>query len=305
MAWGQIAQSHPEFCGLANGTNPPLPDVSATVDAGGQSMLYLGNGVTGIPLGFFLVEIAEVCPLSNGLLVVFGDHVSTEVIIVDPVKKARVDSFSAWYPVISPNQRWIAFVKAYPLHGVDGSSQYLLYDLTKSAADNRSGGPVSDPGSVIFPPGHENYPGSNIDLPKNQQHFGATRIYWSPDSRAVAFEDRTVEGPGIVVVMLNGNGIPSARRHALTPAEMCGRNVTSSDGISWKLAGVQFEFDLARGGVGMTVDIDASRGDGCVSHTLQLQNASFQAAKTEVNKWQEPTNGIIRNGRIVAPPKKP
>jgi hypothetical protein len=192
-------------------------------------MLYLGTGVTGIPLRSLLIEIAEVCPVSSGLWVVFGDHVSTEVFIVDPAKKAVVDSFSAWYPVISPNQRWIAFVKAYPLHGVEGSYQYMLYDLTKSAAENRPDGDMSDVGKVVFPPGHDNYPGSNIDLPKGQQHLGGRRIYWAPDSRAIAFEDRTVEGPCIVLASLNDNGIPSALRHTLTRAEICGSALASNE----------------------------------------------------------------------------
>ena len=63
MAWGQIAQSHPEYCGLPNGANPPLPDVSATVDGNGHAVVYLGQGTTGIPLRGSIEQIAEVCPL--------------------------------------------------------------------------------------------------------------------------------------------------------------------------------------------------------------------------------------------------
>ena len=304
MACGQIAQSHPEFCGLADDANPSLPDVSATIDAAGQVLLYLGKGVMGIPLRDSLIEIAEVCPLSSGSWVVFGDYGATEVFIVDPSKKALVDSFSAWYPVISPNQRWIAFVKAFPLHGVNGSDQYLLYDLTKSPAENRPDGNVSDLGRVIFPPGHENYPGSNIDLPESQQHLGGRRIYWAPDSRAIAFEDRIVEGPGVVVVTLNDNGIPSALRHALTPAELCGRNVTSNDGINWRLAGVDFALDGVPASAGLALDIDAAGGADCVRHTLHLQKASFLTAKIEANARPTPTRGVIYRGRVVVPPKQ-
>jgi hypothetical protein len=306
MAWGQIAQSHPEFCGLADGANPPLPDVSATIDGAGHAALYLGQGITGLPLPTSLIEIAEVCSMSNGLLAVFGDYGGTDVFIIDPAKKTIVHSFAAWHPVISPNQRWIAFVKIFPLHGVDGSDQYMLYDLAKSPSENRPDGNAKDRidvGRVIFPPGHENFPGSNINLPKSQQHLGGTRIHWAPDSRAIAFEDRTAEGPGIVLVTLDDNGTPSAFRHALTPAEMCGRDVPSSGCISWRLTRAEFALDGARDGGGMVFNIDACGGAGCVPHILELQKADFHAAKTEANVRPTPTHGVIYNGRVVIPPK--
>ena len=306
MAWGQIAQSHPEYCGLPNGANPPLPDVSATVDGNGHAVLYLGQGTTGIPLRGSIEQIAEVCPLSNGLLAVFGDYGGTEVFIVDPAKKALVDSFDAYHPVISPNQRWIAFVKMYPLHGVEGSDQYMLYDLAKSASENRPDGnakDTTDVGRVIFPPGHENFPGSNTNLPKSQQHLGGTRIHWAPDSRAIAFEDRTAEGPGIVLVTLDDNGIPSAFRHALTPVEMCGRDFPSGTFVSWKVTRAEFGPDLARSGRIM-IEIGASGGAGCVPHTLELQKSDFHTAKTEANVRPTYTYGVIHNGREVVPPKE-
>ena len=311
MAWGQIAQSHPEFCGLADGFNPPLPDLSATVDGDGNAVLYLGQGNTGIPLRGDLpipiTELSEVCPLSSGLLAVFGDFGGTQVFIVDPAKKTLIDLFNAYHPVISPNQRWIAFVKMYALHGVNGSNQYMLYDLTKQAAENRLDGDTRndiDVGRVIFPPGHENFPGSNVDLPKSQQHFGGTRIYWAPDSRAIAFEDRTAEGPGIVLVTLDDNGTPSAFRHEITPAEMCGRDIPSGDAINWRLMRAELGPDGTRGAGGIVLDIDRSGGAGCVPHTLELQGADFNPAKTEANVRPTHTFGAIRDGRVVIPPKE-
>jgi hypothetical protein len=306
MAWGQIAQSHPEFCGLADGANPPLPDVSATIDGDGHAVLYLGQGITGLRLPTSLIEIAEVCSISSGLLAVFGDYGGTDVFIIDPAKKTIVDSFAAWHPVISPNQRWIAFVKIFPLHGVDGSDQYMLYDLAKPPAENRPDGNAKDRidvGRVIFPPGHENFPGSNINLPKNQEHYGGTRIYWAPDSRAIAFEDRTAEGPGIVLVTLDDNGIPSAFRHALTATEKWGSDAPSGNYVDWRLTRVEFALDGARGGGGMVLEIDACGGAGCVPHILRLQRADFQAAKTEANVKPTYTKGAIYKGRVVIPPK--
>jgi hypothetical protein len=303
IAWGQITQSHPEFCGLANGANPPLPDLSATIDRDGNAVLYLGRTSTGISLTDSVIEIAEVCPLSDGRLAIFADYGATQVFIIDAAKKALVDTFAAYHPVISPNQRWIAFKKIYPLHGVDGSDQYMLYDLAKPAAENRPDGNAKDKtsvGTVIFPPGHENYPGSNIDLPESQHHSGGTRIYWAPDSRSIAFVDNTQEGPGVALVMVDDKGTPSAFRHALTPAEMCGRDAASADSINWHLSGAGL--GSARGE--LALDIDASGGLDCVSHTVQLQKAAFEGAKTEVNRKPIPTRGIVKDGRVVVPPKE-
>jgi hypothetical protein len=306
IAWGQITQSHPEFCGLANGANPPLPDLSATIDGDGHAVLYLGRTSTGINLtGGSVIEIAEVCPLSDGRLAIFADYGATQVFIIDAAKKALVDTFAAYDPVLSPNQRWIAFKKIYPLHGVDGSDQYMLYDLAKPAAENRPDGNAKDKtdvGMVIFPPGHANYPGSNIDLPESLHHNGGLRIYWAPDSRAIAFEDHTEAGPGIALVMLDSKGTPSAFRHALSPVEICGRDATNTDSIDWRLTGADFALGGARGGIAL--NIDASGGEGCVPHTLQLEKAAFPEAKTESNPPPTFTRGVIKNGRVVIPPKE-
>jgi len=306
MASGQISQSQPESCGLTDEANPPLPNLSVIVDGDGHATLYLGT--TGILLNGdlpTLKEIAQVCPISSRLSVVFGEYGGTEVFIVDLANKALVDSFAAHSPVISPNQRWIAFVKMYPLHGVDGSAQYMLYDLSKPPAANRPDGNEKDTtnvGSVLFPLGHENFPGSNTDLPDDQQHHRATRIHWAPDSRAIAFEDRTEEGPGIVLVTLNDNGTPSAFRHALTPADLCGRDVPSSDSVLWSLTRAEFALDRARGEIAL--DIAASEGDGCIPHSLQLQKADFAPAKFEANVRPTYTKGVIVNGRVVITPKE-
>ena len=126
--WGQIAQSYIEYCGLPGGANPPLTDISATVDrAKGSATLYIGSGspAAGIPLEDALIsEIAQVCPLSNGRLVVFADMVGASAIyLIDKASASVMDLFWAFDPVISPDQRWIAYAKFYPLHGVEGARE--------------------------------------------------------------------------------------------------------------------------------------------------------------------------------------
>src|SRR5881394_1303776 len=83
---GQISQSHPEYCGISGGINPPLPDISFDIDDRGHAVLFLGRGSStpGIPLTAyglpsFIREAREVCPLSDGRLVFFGYYGGTAV----------------------------------------------------------------------------------------------------------------------------------------------------------------------------------------------------------------------------------
>jgi len=184
----QIAQSHPEYCGIPGGMNPTLPDLSASIESdGGRIALRFGRGDSAPAItlpGYFINEVSEVCPLSDGRLVVFAKFGGIDVTIVDPAKHAVPDHFLAYDPVsLSPDQRWIAYVKFFPLHGVDGSEQLILYDLSRNAGQNRADDPGEDlsPGAAIFPPGHANFPGSNIDLPQDQRHF-LVKIYLTPQA---------------------------------------------------------------------------------------------------------------------------
>ncbi len=100
-ACGQIAQSHPEYCGIRGGVSPPLLDISATIDqTDGHPVLYLGRGSSATALrlpGYWITGIAEVCPLSDGRLVVFADFGGTDVHIVDRMKSSVVDSFTTYF----------------------------------------------------------------------------------------------------------------------------------------------------------------------------------------------------------------
>jgi hypothetical protein len=60
------------------------------------------------------------------------------VYIIDPAKASLLDSFLSYWPVISPDHRSIAYVRFYPLQGVEGLYEWTLYDLRKT-------GPATDP----------------------------------------------------------------------------------------------------------------------------------------------------------------
>src|SRR5207248_1192872 len=106
----------------------------------------------------------------------------------------------------------------------------------------------------------------------------------------------------IALVMLDDKGTPSAFRHALTPAEICGRDVARTGFINWQFSGAGFALDRPRSEIAL--EIDASGGPRCIPHTLQLQKADFATAKTEVNRKPTYTYGVIYRGRVVVPPKE-
>lgn len=310
--WGQIAQSHPEYCGIPGGLNPTLPNISATIDQEGYAVLYTdrGDSATGIRLDIgtlpiSISQIAEVCPLADGRLVVFADYGATYIYIIDTKKPSRVDSFAAWDAAISPDQRWITFVKIYPLHGVEGSNEFMIYDLRRSPAQNRPEGIEGDTdvGRVIYPPGQLDFPGSNIGLPKDQQHLGGRGLYWSSDSRALLFEDTVASGPGIALVTLDEKGTPSAFRYPLTRVETCGRDLPTTVSHMWKLERAEIGAEVA-GNRTITLDIGVWGDNRCGPHILQLRKDDFQPATKEVHAKPEITRGMIFEGREVRSPKK-
>jgi hypothetical protein len=311
---GQIAQSHPEFCGIPGGINPRLPpDVSGTVTED-RAVLHIRQGTTDavVPLMLgtlqsYVSEIAEVCPLANERLIVFGEGMwATNVYMVDWAKAVQLDSFTAYNTVLSPDQRWIAYAKFYPAQ-VEGSSEYMIYDLAKTPEQNRPAGveptDTENVGRVIFPPGHQNFPGSNTNLPEELRHVGASRLYWAPDSRAILFEDRTPSDAGVVLVTIDEKGKPSAFRHSLSASEICGRETPAGSTQSWKLDRV----DIGPGAAGsraILLDLSTIGGDRCTPHVLQLRSEDFKTAKVEENVKPAYSRGAVLDGKKVIPPKK-
>lgn len=197
-------------------------------------------------------------------------------------------------------------MKFYPLHGVEGSDEYMIYDLSKTPTQNRPADEAKesiDVGRVIFPPGHQNFPGSNTQLPQDQRHLGGMRLYWASDSSAVLFEDRVTDSPGIALITLDDKGTPIAFRHALTQSEICGRDIQGGKPHAWKLDRAEIGPDLA-GNRAILVDIGSSGDNRCAAHVLQLQREAFQPAKTEVNSRPAYTRGAAIDGQEVIPPKK-
>ena len=298
-SFGQISQTRPELCGKPNGTVPLPPAIRATIDRSqGQGNLYIGNGDTSreIRLPGVVNEVDEVCSLADGRFVVFsGSGYSAEIDLIDGAKAVLLDSIWGFAPAMSPDQKWLVYRKFYPRRTeLPVSEEYLLYDLSKSPAQNRPPGITPDDplsvGRVIFPPGQDNGSADNIGIAEDQRHSSVSdSLYWASDSRAVVFGDRIQGIPSIVLVKLDGNGNTTALVHHVSLSEV-------SPGVA--LDGVPLIVQHADVGPEQsgdrTVRIELFSSDSaCVPKPLELHTSEFQPAKFEV---QVPAK---RKGSIV------
>ncbi len=314
-AWAQIAQSHPEYCGIPGDVNPRVPpEVSAIIDqSDGHAVVYVrqGSSTREIPLMIgtlpsLISEISQVCPLSDGRLVIFGEFGGTDVFIIDTAKASLVDSFPTYFPVMSPDQRWIVYRKFYPTHGVEASDELLIYDLTKTPAQNRPGGNSNSPtdvGRLLFPPGQSDIPFDNIGVPREQMHFIGRRLYWAADGRALLFKDQ-VEGraDAVVLATLDNQAKWAVFEHRVSVGEMCGGDVPDAD-LNWRIDRAEVGADRL-GGRLITVDLGHRSDRRCLPHLVQLYKNDFQPVKPEVHVAKEPSHGMIREGHPPVPPKK-
>jgi hypothetical protein len=142
----QLPQLHPELCGTPNGVVALPVGMSAVIDRDDVIVRFFFKNAATISATAFLDEIAEVCPLSDGRIVVFGAgsgglRGATSIYVIDEATPALLDNFGGYQPIMSPDQRWIVYRKSYSPHNSEPvTEEYLLYDLSKGPADNRAGG---------------------------------------------------------------------------------------------------------------------------------------------------------------------
>lgn len=291
--FGQIDQTHPELCGKPDGVVPLPPNISATVDKWqGHGDLLIGpaDSAVKISLPNVVDTIDEVCPISGGRLVVFaraGDTLNN-IAIVDGVKASLIDSFYGFSAVMSPDQRWLSYGKFFPRHtDLPPSSEYLLYDLTKSPAQNRPPAITPDDwmnvGKPIFPLGQKNDNGDNIGVPEDQQHWmGSPSFYWTQDSRAIVFGDLLQKKFSIVLVTLDNSGNTTALVHPVSFPDICGRAANEDYLNHFESA----EFGSGQGG-DRSIRIRFNH-PGCAPKTLEFHLSDFQPAQPELHESPKP-----------------
>ena len=167
-----------------------IPDgVSITVTPGqGTAVLMVGRGDT-ITLPGVQDEIAQVCPIANDKLLIFGSAAGAyNIVVFDEAHRKVTYSFYAYDPKLSPDQRWIISRLFYPPQSEVGfSEEYVLYDLSKSAKKNSTAATdqvASEAERVIYPLVDTGQQLERTALPPEHTHkFCSDNFYWSPDSR--------------------------------------------------------------------------------------------------------------------------
>lgn len=228
-ALGQVAQDKPELCGGGDRSVPLPADIAATPgDSGIFSTLLVTAAGSSVPahIQVEMGSVEEVCPISPDKLLVFGNsNPATSIAIIDRNAAKLLDSFSAYDPVISPNQHWLVLRDFYPPQSeLPASEEYLLYDLTKDKAANHL--PGIDPyveasGRVIYPLVPDGRPFMHAGLPKNQTHsFSSRSFFWSSDSQAIIFVDQYRDSLWAVLVNVNGSEVHTFV-HRINAPEPC------------------------------------------------------------------------------------
>jgi hypothetical protein len=177
-----------------------------------------------------IVQVNEIRAAHDGKAIVVGmvNGSTFEIVILNTISISVADTFFAYSPSISPNGRFIAFVKFYPAHFVDGTDDHcVLYDTFRSASENRLvNGSLADRTNVGLPvfPRVPNRDGDNTDVPPLQQHhLMAQKFFWQSDSARYVFAETHATGEWSAVLVSLSTGVPSAAVAILERNQICAR----------------------------------------------------------------------------------
>jgi hypothetical protein len=165
-------------------------------------------------------QIDQVYAVNNERAAIVGRIQSSTTIVnlVDVNTGKLLDEFWCFDPSVSPDGRFVAYGKVFPLHFVPGVSyEYLVYDLTAVPEHNRT--PTNkgrtanrvDVGWPVYPVGLSNGSDDNILSDQALAHFiSSDGFFWLDKSDTVAFVDRW-QGANRLVVADVSVGIQQPR----------------------------------------------------------------------------------------------
>ncbi len=187
------------------------------------------HGQKDVTLPCCIFQIQEIRRSADRLIVV-GDiaAAASQVVIINLNNSTISDSFLAFYPVISPDGRFIAFVKWFLPHfnpGPDVPEDHeMLYDMTKSALQNRPAGVAPDDdinvGFNVYP-GNGNKDGDNY-VPERLAHSSPGGTFWSPDSIKLVFADQAQSSLKLVLVKVPGPNAGASPSTSILPLDKAG-----------------------------------------------------------------------------------
>ena len=127
--------------------------------------------------------------LVQGMFNSSGDAVA----VVNPVTLSVDDEFLGYGVTPSPDGRYVAFVKFFPAHGVDGVEHRIrLYDLAESPALNRPiqsrvEGAEFEVGTPIYPLLSNEGKRANTEISATDAYHLVSEFRWSSDSTRFSF----------------------------------------------------------------------------------------------------------------------
>lgn len=214
--------------------NDPLPVQHSDLQLTASSVA-LQDGQTGILLQTrdasaqlvkmpFVAQINQIVPVKQGRLAVLGmanGSVHT-VTLVDVATATVIDNFRAYWPVVSPDGRYIAYVGFFTPHFAEEyPTCYRVYDTTLTPSENRNGNPSGvDPSLEEHPvdpdpvevAGMTVYPTSNMGsfgecrFPDKVDHYLSSKLYWTDRGEALIFADTTKTEFKLVLVNTSALG---------------------------------------------------------------------------------------------------
>lgn len=172
---------------------------------------------------------------------------SFAVAVFDLRTSKWVDHFSARFPAPSPDGRYLAFVRRYPLHFLNGvEHQYRLYDFDATPQENRPYGlrdssiatipNDEDVGSPILTERDEHgHPRANVLVSSGSgPHLLSGLISWTADSRRFLFIDRQYKRHQIVVAQIQDRDrLPAWQLFSLPDAGPGCALALTVDGSCW------------------------------------------------------------------------
>lgn len=160
------------------------------------------------------VQVSSARLFSSNRLVVVGQVNGdvSQALIIDSDKGEVIDKFFCYSPSISPDGRYVAFVKFYPAHGVDNvEDRYSLYDAKLPPDRNRPSEYPRHPGvvgKIVYPVGLSNRPGDNVDLSESKTHrMTSDEFFWNGKSDIYVFADQLGDNISAVIVDISGDAI--------------------------------------------------------------------------------------------------
>jgi hypothetical protein len=155
----------------------------------------------------------------------FSGDVS-RIVIVDMKTGLIIDKFFCYAPSISPDGKYIVFIKFYPAHGVSSvEDHYAVYDSARSPADNRPRAGRTDAatvGDVFYPRATGNQEGDNVDITGRPLHqMSGEKFFWMNDAKGFVFADRYGDDlRAVSVIILKGK--PQVHTLQIDLADLCG-----------------------------------------------------------------------------------